>query len=69
MPRKPKTPDEPLAVDADFVKALEQGIRRVLSDPRATPNQLSQAVNAGVKLESFRHKSKEGDDDSHTFFK
>lgn len=69
MARKPKTPPEPLAIDSDFTAALEQGIRRILSDSTATPHQLAAAVSAGIKIQSFRHKSKEGDDDNASFYR
>lgn len=60
MPRR--RPDR--VISDDFVKALEEGIRAILKDPKATPTQLSQAVAAGVKLESLKHQLKDTDDDS-----
>ena len=56
-------------IAADFVTALEEGVRRILADPKATPTQLSQAVAAGVKIEFLRAKIREPSDDAGAFFR
>ncbi len=46
----------------DFIAALEDGIRALLSDPDATPSEKSAAISAGVKLALARHKIEGGDE-------
>lgn len=65
MPRKPREPRE---IPADFIAALEAGVRDVLKDPAATATQRLQAVAAGVKLEFLRHKIKDDGGEGGSYF-
>ncbi len=51
----------------DFQDVLEQGVRGVLSNRKATASEKLQAVAAGVKLLAIRHKISGGDEEG--FFK
>lgn len=48
----------------DFQAVLEQGVRRVLENRKATASERLQAVAAGVKLLAIKHKINGGDEDS-----
>lgn len=39
-----------------FLKALMEGVRKVLDNRKATPSERMAAVNAGVKLLAIKHK-------------
>lgn len=55
-----KTPE--VAEKSDFQDVLEQGVRGVLGNRKATASEKLQAVAAGVKLLAIRHKISGGDD-------
>ena len=48
--------------DEEFLKLLEDGVRRVLKDREAKPGLKLQAVQAGAKLLMIRHKIGGGDE-------
>ena len=52
---------------SDFQDVLEQGVRGVLGNRKATASEKLQAVAAGVKLLAIRYKISGGEEDS--FFK
>lgn len=54
--------------DSDFLAALEQGVREVLSDKKAEPSAKVAAITAGAKLLAIRHKIS-GDDEKGFFDK
>jgi len=51
----------------DFLKTLEDGVRRVLSDSKAKASERVSAIAAGAKLLMIKHKIS-GDDET-SFFK
>ena len=48
--------------DEEFLKLLEDGVRRVLKDKESKPGLKLQAVQAGAKLLMIRHKIGGGDE-------
>lgn len=64
MPRR--RPD--IDIPADLSAALEDGVKRILKSPKSTPQQISQAVSAGVKLLELKRKVSSDDDKSGGFF-
>lgn len=40
----------------EFLKALMEGVRKVLDNRKAAPSERMAAVNAGVKLLAIKHK-------------
>lgn len=50
----------------DFMATLENGVKQVLGNRKATAAERMAAVNAGVKLLAIRHKI-EGSEDSDFF--
>jgi len=64
MPRKPPEDEE---VSSDLLTALEQGVRSILSNRKATRSEKVQAITAGTKLLQIRHKIKGGGDDGSFF--
>lgn len=63
MSKAPEVTEKP----AEFQDVLEQGVRKVLDNRKATASERLQAVAAGVKLLAIRHKINGGDDEG--FFK
>jgi hypothetical protein len=59
-------PDEIPEASADFMTALEEGVRAVLKNRKASASERMAAVNVGVKLLAIRHKIS-GSDDSEFF--
>jgi hypothetical protein len=49
-------PDEPVAESADFMVVLEDGVRAVLKNKKASPSERIAAVTAGAKLLMIKHK-------------
>lgn len=52
--------------DAELLKLLEAGVKKVLKSKEAKPGERLQAVQAGCKLLAIRHKL--GTDDDANFF-
>ena len=48
--------------DEEFLKLLEDGVRKVLKSKDASPGAKLQAVQAGAKLLAIRHKIGGGDE-------
>lgn len=46
----------------DFLTILEQGVKQVLENKKATPAERMAAVTAGVKLLAIRHRIHGGDE-------
>lgn len=65
----PRRKSEPLDLDADLMKACEQGIRAVLADNRCKPSERMQAIQAGIRLLQVRHKIEGEADGTGSFFK
>jgi hypothetical protein len=61
MSKAPEVPEK-----SDFQDVLEQGVRSVLGNRKATASEKLQAVAAGVKLLAIRHKIS-GNDESGFF--
>lgn len=59
MARKPA---DLASEDDKFLKLLEDGVKKVLSDPASKPGERLQAVQAGAKLLAIRHKIGGGDE-------
>lgn len=57
MSKATEVPEKP-----DFQDVLEQGVRGVLSNRKATASEKLQAVAAGVKLLAIRYKISGGDE-------
>lgn len=55
--------------DAEFLKTLEDGIRKVLTDKKTTAKERIEAINAGAKLMQIKHKISDTGDGAGSFFK
>lgn len=47
---------EKASEDEDFLTVLEDGVRQVLKNRKASPSDRLSAVNAGAKLLAIKHK-------------
>jgi hypothetical protein len=50
-----------------FLDVLEEGVRKVLDNPKSKPSERVAAISAGVKVAMIRHRISSGEEDS--FFK
>lgn len=48
--------------DEEFLKMLEDGVKKVLKSKEAKPHERLQAIQAGAKLLAVRHKIGGGDE-------
>jgi len=55
------------AKDSDFMHILEDGIRDVLNDEKATSEQKLKAIEVGAKVAAIRYKIKGGMDGEKFF--
>jgi hypothetical protein len=61
LPSDTNKPAEANGDSDEFLKALMDGVRKVLDNRKANPSERMAAVNAGVKLLAIRHKISDGD--------
>jgi hypothetical protein len=56
LPDEVNKPDEANGASEDFMTTLEDGVKQVLKNRKATASERMAAVQAGVKLLAIRHK-------------
>jgi hypothetical protein len=56
LPDHAKEPEQANGASEDFMTTLENGVKSVLKNKKASASERMAAVNAGVKLLAIRHK-------------
>jgi hypothetical protein len=57
-----------VAPGSDLLATLKAGILRVLEDEKSTAAERMRAIEIGAKIVGIERKSKDGDDESGSFF-